>query len=111
MVEITFEDWKQLDLKVGRIVEAERVPKTAKLYRLQVEVGRERPVQIITSLVQYYSAEQLLGRKIIVLCNLRPTRFSGQVSEAMLLCAEKEDASQCVLLTVDQDIEAGTPVT
>ena len=63
MAEITFEDWKQLKLKVGVVVEAERVPKTAKLYKLQVEIGQVRPVQIITSLVPYYSAEQLLGRR------------------------------------------------
>ncbi len=111
MAEISFEEWKKLKLKVGRIILAEKMPRTEKLYRLKVDVGSEKPMQIITSLVTYYSKEELEGQKIVVLTNLKPTKFSGEVSEGMLLCAEKEDGSKCVLLTVQKDIEAGTPVT
>ena len=110
MEEVSFEDWKRLDLKVGRVLRAERIPKTEKLYRLQVDIGR-KTIQIVTSLVPYYTEEELKGKRIIVLVNLKPTKFAGEVSEGMLLCAEKEDGSECVLLTVEKDIEAGTPVT
>jgi tRNA-binding protein len=111
MDDVTFDDWKKLKLKVGRIVEVERVPKTRKLYKLQVDLGAERPVQVVTSLVPYYTEEELKGRQIIVLTNLQPTTFAGQLSEAMLLCAEKEDGSECVLLTASRDMVPGTPVT
>ncbi len=111
MPEVTFDDWKKLQLKVGQIREVERIPKTKKLYKLQVDLGGERPVQIITSLVPYYTEEELKDRKIVVLMNLAPTTFAGQLSEAMLLCAEQTEGDQCVLLTVHKDIAVGSPIT
>ncbi|HNX30909.1 MAG TPA: hypothetical protein PKM35_04840 [Holophaga sp.] len=111
MAEVSFDDWKKLQMKVGQIREVERIPKTKKLYRLQVDLGGERPVQIVTSLVPYYTEEELQDRKIVVLTNLQPTTFAGHLSEAMLLCAEKEDGSECVLLTVQKDIAVGSPIT
>jgi methionine--tRNA ligase beta chain len=111
METITYDDWKKLALRTGRVLEVERVPKTAKLYRLQVDVGLERPIQIVSSLVPYYTAEDLLGRSIVVLVNLQPTKFGGQVSEGMLLCAETEDGGTCVLLGAQGDVPPGTAIT
>ena len=111
MEKISFNNWKKLKLKVGNIINVERIPKTDKLFKLQIDIGEDKPVQSITSLVPYYSAEELQNQKIIVLVNLEPTKFAGELSEAMLLCAEKEDASECVLLTVLKDIDVGTPIT
>jgi len=111
MERIDFEDWKRLQLRVGRILEVQRVPKTDKLYRLQVDVGADEPMQLVTSLVPYYSEEELAGKTIVVLVNLEPARFAGEVSEGMLLCAEKEDGSQCVLLTPEKPVDPGTPIT
>lgn len=111
MEQITFDEWKKLQIKVGKVLVVERIPKTEKLYKLQVDIGAEKPVQIVTSLVPYYSEEEMKDKKIIVLVNLAPTKFAGEVSEGMLLCAEKEDESACVLLTVQKDIDAGTPIT
>ena len=108
---VDFGEWKKLNLKVGKILSVERVPRAEKLYKLQVDVGLERPIQIVTGLVPYYSQAELKNQKIIVFTNLKPVKFSGEVSEGMLLCAEKEDGSKCVLLTVQKDIEVGTPVT
>ena len=110
MAEIAFDEWKKLELKVGKILQAERVPKTEKLYKLKVSLG-EKAIQIVTSLVPYYSREELEGMKIVVLTNLKPTKFAGEVSEGMLLCAEKSDESECVLLTVQKDILEGTQIT
>ena len=110
MSEISFDEWKKLKMVVGQIIFVEKIPKTSKLYKLKVDLG-EKHVQIITSLVPYYSEEELMNKKIIVLTNLKPTKFSGEVSEAMLLCAEKEDGSECILLTPEKDIANGTPVT
>lgn len=92
-------------------MKVERIPRTEKLYKLQVDIGTEKPVQIVTSLVPYYTEEELKGQRIIVLVNLKPTKFAGEVSKAMLICAEKEDGSECVLLTVQKEIDVGTPIT
>jgi len=110
MEEIGFDEWKRLELKVGKITEVEKVPRTEKLYKLKVDIGA-KTIQIVTSLVPYYAEGELQNRKIIVLVNLKPAKFAGEVSEGMLLCAEKEDGSQCVLLAVEKDIEAGTRIT
>lgn len=111
MNQITFDDWKKLEMRVGKIVKVERVPDTDKLYKLKVDVGGEKPIQIVTSLVPFYKENELKDKKIIVLVNLAPAKFAGEVSEGMLLCAEDEKANTCVLLTVEKDIEPGTPIT
>ncbi len=110
MEQINFDDWKKLEIKVGKIIGVERVPKTEKLYKLKVDIG-EKTIQIVTSLVPYYSEDELKDKKIIVLINLKPAKFGGEISEGMLLCAEKEDESECVLLTPDKEIEQGIPIT
>lgn len=111
MDKITFEQWKQIQMKVGKVLKVERVPKTDRLYKLQVDIGSEKPIQIVTGLVPYYSEEQLLDKPIIVLVNLVPAKFAGEVSEGMLLCAENKETDECVLLTVEKDIEPGTHIT
>jgi|SRR3989338_3882810 len=106
---ISFDEWKKLEIKVGKILKVERVPKTDKLYKLQVDVGFDKPIQIITGLVPFYSEEELQDKKIIVLVNLEPAKFAGEVSEGMLLCAENDN--KCVFLSVEKDIEEGTTIT
>ena len=111
MDQISFDEWKKMEMKIGKILDVQRVPRTEKLYRLQVDIGDDKPVQIVSSLVPYYTEEELKGRKIVVLVNLKPTKFGGEMSNGMLLCAEKEDGSECVLLGVQEDIDVGTEVT
>jgi tRNA-binding protein len=106
---IEYSDFKKLEMKVGKIIEVEKVPKTSKLYKIQVDIGKK--IQIVSSLVPYYSEDELLNKKIIVLTNLKPTKFCGEKSEGMLLCAETDDEEKCVLLTVEKDIEVGTHIT
>ena len=108
MDRISFSDWKKLEIGVGKILKVERVPKTDKLYKLQVDVGKEKPIQIVTGLVPFYSEEELLNRKIIVLVNLEPAKFKGEISEGMLLCAVDEKEDKCVLLTVEKEVKSGT---
>ncbi len=107
---IEYADFKKLQMRVGKVLEVERVPNTDKLYKLQVDVGFEKPLQIVSGLVPYYPAEQLKGARIIVLVNLKPTKFAGQESNGMLLCAESEDESQCTMLTTEKDIPPGTGI-
>jgi methionine--tRNA ligase beta chain len=105
---IDYEDFKKLDMRIGRIDEVEKIKRTKKLYKIKVNLG-DKTVQLVSSLVDYYTEEELLGKNIVVLTNLKPAKFSGEVSEGMLLCAE--DGRDCVLLTVDKKIELGSKVT
>ncbi len=107
---INYGDFAKLAMRVGLILEVERVPRTDKLYKLKVNVGLEEPIQIVSSLVPFYTEEELLNKKIVVLTNLKPTKFAGEESNGMLLCAETDDESKCVLLTVDKDMEPGSIV-
>ena len=111
MDKINFEDWKKIEMRVGKILTVERIPKSNNLYKLQVNIGQEKTVQIVTGLVPYYTEDELKDRKIIVLVNLEPAKFRGEVSEAMLLCATDDDNDKCVLLTLEKDIEEGTLIT
>ena len=108
---IIIDDFKKVDMRVGKILSVEKIPNRDKLYKLQVDIGEEKPRQIITGLVPYYSTDELLGKQIIVLANLKPAKFAGEISEGMLLAAESEDHSKCVILTVDKEIEVGTKIS
>ena len=90
MEEISFDEWKKLKIKVGKILEVERIPKTEKLYKLQVDIGKEKPIQIVTSLVPYYTEEELKNQKIIVLVNLKPAKFAGEISKACYYVQRKK---------------------
>ena len=105
---IKLEDFEKLDLRVGKVVEVTKVPKSQKLYKIMVDIG-DKKIKIISSLADYYSEEEMLNKKIIVLVNLEPAKFRDETSEGMLLCAE--NVKDCVLLTVDRDIDLGTRIT
>ena len=109
MSQISFEEFKKLDMRVGTVISVERVPRTERLYKIAVDLGEADRRQTVSSLVEYYSPEQLLGKKIIFLANLKPTKFAGESSEGMLLAAERGD--KLVLLTSDKEIENGAKVT
>jgi methionyl-tRNA synthetase len=105
---ITFDDFKKVDLRVGRIVAAERVPKSEKLLKLQVEVGTERR-QVVAGIAQHYAPDDLIGKSIIVVYNLAPAKLMGQESQGMLLAAS--DASgKLVVVSPSADIASGATV-
>jgi methionine--tRNA ligase beta chain len=105
---IDYEDFKKLDMRVGKIVGVEKIKRAKKLYKIKVNLGY-KTVQLVSSLIDYYEEEELLGKDIVVLTNLKPAKFSGEISEGMLLCAESE--KDCVLLTVDRKIDLGSRIT
>lgn len=111
MEKIDFEDFKKIELKVGKIIAAARIPETDKLYKLEVELGEEKPRQIISGIVPYYSIEELIGRLIIVVANLKPAKFKGETSNGMLLAAGNHEEDTCVLLTTEKEIAPGTSIT
>ena len=108
---ITYDDFAKLQLKTGKVLECVKAENAEKLYILQVDLGEGKPRQIVSSLVDYYTAESLVGKEIIVLANLKPAKMRGHISEGMLLCAESEDSSICVLLKPETPVPAGTSIT
>jgi methionyl-tRNA synthetase len=107
--EITFDEFKKLDARVGTVTEVERIPRTEKLYRILVDLGALGVRQTVSSLVGYYEPEDLKGMRVIFLSNLKPTKFAGEVSQGMLLAAEEQ--TSLALLTTDREISNGARVT
>jgi methionyl-tRNA synthetase len=87
---VTFEDFSKLDLRVGKILEAEVHPNADKLYLLKVDVG-ERIIQLVAGIRQFYSQEELKGRLGVIIVNLEPREIRGCISEGMLLAASSKD--------------------
>jgi len=107
--ELAYKDFKKLDIRIGTVESCEKVEGSDKLYRLMVDCGEEEHRQILSSLVDWYNAEELMGKVIPVLVNLKPAKIFGQMSYGMLLAAEIGE--ECVLLTTDRDIENGARIT
>ena len=107
--EITYEEFKKLDARVGTITQVERVPRTEKLYKILVDLGSFGTRQTVSSLVGYYEPDRLKGKRVVFLCNLKPTKFAGEVSQGMLLAAELQE--KLALLTTDQEIPNGARIT
>lgn len=104
---IEFKDFKQVELRVGEILNVQNVPNADKLYVLGVDVGGKQ-VQLVAGLKPYYPEDELKGKKIVVVTNLKPATIKGITSEGMLLAAVNE--GNVSLLTVDKEIPVGSPV-
>lgn len=109
METVAYDDFARLEMRTGKILEVERHPNADKLYIVQIDVGG-RTLQTVTSLVPYYSEEALLGKQVVVLCNLAKAKMRGEVSECMLLCAETDDGSESVLLTAERPMPVGVRI-
>jgi methionine--tRNA ligase beta chain len=106
--QVSFKDFKKLDIRIGTVVEVEKVSGSDKLYKMKVDMGREM-CQIVTGLVDYYSEDELSGKVIAVVMNLKPAKIFGQWSYGMLLAAEMD--GNLALLTVDRKIGNGAKIT
>jgi methionyl-tRNA synthetase len=107
--EVTYEEFRKLDARVGTVTQVEKVPRTEKLYRILVDLGPLGVRQTISSLVGYYQPEELKGKRVVFLYNLKPTKFAGEVSQGMLLAAEEQNG--LALLTIDRQVANGARVT
>lgn len=88
---ITIDQFFQTSLKIGTIIEAEEVPKSAKLLKLQVDLGEGRNRQILAGIKEFYSPTDLVGTQACVVANLKPAKLMGMLSEGMLLAAKDEN--------------------
>ena len=106
--EITFDDFGKMQFQVGTIIECKEVPKSKKLLCSQVKIGSQVK-QIVSGIKQYYSAEEMVGKKVMVLVNLKPAKLAGVLSEGMLLCAEDAEGN-LALMTPEKDMPSGAEI-
>ena len=105
--QITFDEFKKLELRIGKIITADKVPGADKLLQLTVDIGTEqRPV--VAGIAQWYNPEDLIGREVVVVANLAPAKIRGVESKGMLLAADLDGAA--VLLMPDKDVPPGSAV-
>ena len=107
---VPFEDFYKLDLRIARIIEVIEHPNADRLFLLKIELGGEQR-QLCAGLRGHYTAEQLVGKSIVVVANLAPRKVRGELSQGMLLAASNEDQSQVILLTTEADIAPGSSVS
>lgn len=106
--EISYDDFAKMQFQVGKIIACEEVKKSKKLLCSQVQIGSQVK-QIVSGIKQHYSAEEMVGKKVMVLVNLKPATLAGVVSEGMLLCAEDADGN-LALVTPEKDMPAGAEI-
>ena len=106
--EITYDDFAKLQFQVGEIIACEAVPKSKKLLCSQVKVGSQVR-QIVSGIKAHYTPEEMVGKKVMVVTNLKPAKLAGVMSEGMLLCAEDADGNLS-LMTPEKDMPAGAEI-
>ena len=105
---INFNDFKKVELKVGEILEVSDVLNADKLYLLKVDTGEERT--LVAGIKKHYSKKELIGKKIIVVCNLEEKELKGIKSQGMLLAASDDDKENVVLLIPKENVSCGKEV-
>ena len=106
--EITFEEFGKMQFQVGEIIACEEVKKSRKLLCSQVKIGSQVK-QIVSGIKAYYTPEEMVGKKVMVLVNLKPAKLAGVLSEGMLLCAEDADGN-LALMTPEKEMPAGAEI-
>ncbi len=107
---ISIDDFAKLDLRVIQVLEAERVPKSDKLLKLKVKLGEEER-QVVSGIAQYYQPEELVGKTLILVANLKPVKLKGVESQGMILAASDKASGKLTLVTVEGEIPSGTQVS
>lgn len=104
---IEIDDFAKVDLRVGQVLSAERVPKADKLLLLKVDLGEEQPRQILAGIAQYYEPEKLIGRKVVIVANLKPRKLRGYESQGMVVAASYGEEGRPVIATFTEDVPNG----
>ena len=106
---LSIDEFDKMQLQIGEIIACEEVPNSKKLLCSQVQVAG-KVLQIVSGIKNYYSPEDMKGKKVVVITNLKPAKLAGVLSEGMLLCAE-DDEGNLALLTADKDVPAGSMIS
>ncbi|UCE43517.1 MAG: methionine--tRNA ligase subunit beta [Candidatus Bathyarchaeota archaeon] len=107
-MEISFKEFQRLDMRVGKVAEAKQIAGSKNLIRMIVDFGDEKK-QSVAGLLQYYTPEELVGKKFAFLLNLERRKFMGVESQCMVLAAE-DDEGNVILMKPESDIEVGSRI-
>lgn len=107
--EVTFDDFMKLDLRVAEIIQVDKVEKADKLLKIYVDLGHEKR-QIISGIAQYYEPEDLVGRKVVIVANLKPVKLRGELSQGMILTGEDEEGNLSLTTVIDPSLANGSVV-
>lgn len=107
--EITIEDFSKIDLRIVKVVECEKVKGADKLLKLKVDLGGETR-QVISGIAKYYKPEELIGKQVILVANLKPVKLRGEDSYGMILAASGEDGKKLFVATIEGELETGSEV-
>ncbi|MCX5918078.1 MAG: methionine--tRNA ligase [Deltaproteobacteria bacterium] len=105
---ISYEDFQKIDLRVAKVLAAENIKKSDKLLKLRIDIGEERT--LVAGIAKLYKPEELVGKTIIIVANLQPTKLMGVESQGMLLAADGADGTGVVLATFDKEAKVGSKV-
>ena len=106
--EITYDDFAKMQFQVGEIIACEEVKKSKKLLCSQVKIGSQVK-QIVSGIKAHYTAQEMVGKRVMVLVNLKPAKLAGVLSEGMLLCAEDADGN-LALVVPEKEMPAGAEI-
>ena len=106
---INFEDFTKLDIRVGTILEAKKVPKADKLLELLVYTGIDKRT-VVSGIAKHYSAEEVIGKKVSILLNLEPRKIRGVESQGMILMAENAEG-ELSFVSPEKDVESGSAIS
>ena len=104
---IEIDDFAKVDLRVGQVLSAERVPKADKLLLMKIDIGEDQPRQVLAGIAQYYEPEKLIGRKVVVVANLKPRKLRGLESQGMVVAASYGAEGRPVIATFTEDVPNG----
>jgi len=107
--EISFDDFQKMDIRVGKIVEAQKVPKTDKLLHLKIDTGIDIRT-VVSGIAAFYEPEKIVGQKVIILVNLAPRKIKGIESHGMILMAENSKGELSFVSPTKQETEEGSTV-
>ncbi len=105
---INYEYFSQIDLRIGKVISAEKVENTDKLLKVMVDLGEEKPCQLVAGVAQQYAPEALIGKDMVVLVNLEPRTIRGVESFGMILAATVDGAP--VILTTEKPVPPGSKI-
>ncbi len=100
-------DFAKVEMKVGQVLSAERIPKADKLLLLKIDIGEEQPRQVLAGIAQYYEPEALIGKKVVVVANLKPRKLRGFESQGMVVAASIGEEGRPVIATFTEDVPNG----
>ncbi|MFO7872086.1 MAG: methionine--tRNA ligase subunit beta [Candidatus Undinarchaeales archaeon] len=109
MTQIDFNEFKKIELRAGKILSAEEIEGKDKIYKLNVDIGEEERT-IVAGVAEYYKTEELEGKMIVVVKNLKPAKIAGIKSEGMLLAAYDDKENICVLISPEKEVKPGMQV-